>query len=301
MAMARVVASLLILSGSAAALSVGKPNLPSPHRVAEVARKMVHDQTSLKSAIQETKKEHDEACECVNWKQLYELKDARLQCGDGLEMFTYAEGKGDEHTRLNALHSSNGQKICNKFFKKLNNNFCVNVGQHNTGDAWHNKQWCYVDSHKCGRLNGGMHVSGSQVSWKLCNENDSRLRESTLDDLSVLSKADDLDLALLTKMAYPVNEEHLWWQVQGAWNVYMGAPRADGHKFIDQAYMPKMQKIQDSKEPMVFLNTKSGMPPFGVVVGNKAYEIQGNRAQNKSLPGTLNKAVCVNGCTPWGW
>jgi len=71
-----------------------------------------------------------------------------------------AGSKLDWNARDLFARQSLGKTHCLNFFKRLDNNFCVNM-------APKKGMWCYV-SPECQELNGGKKVN-EQVSYKVCN------------------------------------------------------------------------------------------------------------------------------------
>lgn len=96
-------------------------------------------------------------CECLNWKQVYESE--RILCGEGWEFaFDYPFGPEKTYEFARFAPFTMGftyHEFCGSFFKRMDNNYCVNIQHHtydSVGPVTH--QWCYV-SKECKDLNGG--------------------------------------------------------------------------------------------------------------------------------------------------
>jgi len=124
-------------------------------------------------------------CSCLSWTEAYA---SGVQCGQGLE--------------------GGSSEMCEGFFARMGNNYCASIVQGWAPGSWQGGTWCFVSS-GCIELNGGRPVTQA-VSWKVCQAGaDISLRGMHPLNLYALSKAQNLDLGILTKMAYPVFNK-LW-------------------------------------------------------------------------------------------
>lgn len=185
-----------------------------------------------------------------------------------------------------------GDAFCKNYYERLpkEQNYCSNYHFVNRPNQPDGGQWCYVSS-ECQNLHGGNQVT-TGISWKGCdNKKDSMMRNMTLDQLQAWQASDDLDIGILVKFAYPVFEKIPWESVRAFFGLE-GAP-------LEEHGAKMMQDIVDSKQPLVF-SSVNGHPPFGVIVGDKTYEVrltEGWEAQwNASHMGKITELVCVKGC-----
>ncbi|CAK0869842.1 unnamed protein product [Prorocentrum cordatum] len=177
-------------------------------------------------------------CACLNWKQVY-MNDL-AKCGEGLELYPgrhfagYPEPAGFRRRELAWAHVLVGDEYqrCDLFFKRLDRNFCVNVGPFERGvQEWFGGTWCYVGP-GCAELNGGTRLaelSGgwqdwlmgfindaavstvSNLSWKLCTPGeDARLQDVEPASFLRLAAGLSLNLGYGLKLAYPSVWNYLW-------------------------------------------------------------------------------------------
>merc|ERR1719382_2106919 len=90
-------------------------------------------------------------------------------------------------------------------------------------------QWCYVSS-ECDLASTGavgLPVKGATASWKKCSPGQDRLLgEMTPDELNKVRGDENLNLGLLTKMAYPIWAKTKWPEVKGFFLAPEGAEAA---------------------------------------------------------------------------
>lgn len=219
-------------------------------------------------------------CACVNWKQAYRSGGAR--CGDGHELYA---GTSSGQARWKASMVL-GLAYCMNFYEVLDDDFCVNVDQGNEPDAWYGRQWCYTSGEcaSASRANG----TGS-LRVKLCTEGkDELLRDRTPGTLFAMAE-EGLDVALLLRMAYPVEKRARWPLVRDALlNPSAVNLAADGPR---RAEYRRLAELQASGRPVV-LDSNTSFPPFGLVRGATAYLVQ----LAKSDIERPFAAECVAGC-----
>lgn len=222
-------------------------------------------------------------CECVAWTEVYD--DFTWQCGIGNE-FYFKTGKSRTTTAdREQLRQQMGEQFCERFFQKLNHNWCVNV---NIGADL--GQWCYV-SNKCEELQGGLQIVGSPFSWKKCNSSndDAMLRRLDPPSIAAIARQTHVDLALLHKFAYPNSREYLWEDVQSFWEAGSGQP-------LTSAMRREMQRIASSGRPYSFDTHPDLRPPHMIVVGMTVYRVSTSPELKDNDPGTWQYFECVTRC-----
>jgi len=246
------------------------------------------------------------ACKCLNWKDVYD--SARVVCGEGLELYEIIKPR----TNLSLAEASfswiplgfQHYEYCTTFFRRMDNNHCVNVAMHPYGTSdWTGEQWCYVSS-ECTELNGGQPVSQKEsyawalnwlaklplptflqhpiasglsalhspqpvardLSWKLCTRGqDSRLRDMAPKEVLELARSMDSVIGFVTKIAY----DRLL-PPEHTWESVKAAV-ASG----DIASMP--QALQDAiaaKVPIVIDVDPEGHTHQRIVRGSEVYELE---------------------------
>eukprot|EP00416_Gambierdiscus_australes_P033368 CAMPEP_0171108222 /NCGR_PEP_ID=MMETSP0766_2-20121228/68436_1 /TAXON_ID=439317 /ORGANISM="Gambierdiscus australes, Strain CAWD 149" /LENGTH=246 /DNA_ID=CAMNT_0011569683 /DNA_START=48 /DNA_END=785 /DNA_ORIENTATION=- len=209
---------------------------------------------------------NQDACACVNWREAYRTGGAT--CGDGHELFLATSGGLPKAIARVLL----GQEFCENFYKRIDDNFCVNLEHGHAPDAWYGGQWCYVSSEcaAAGPANGthSLHV-------KLCHEGqDKLLRDSSPQELRRWSQEHDFDVGLLVKMAYPVDKEAKWPVVKEAFGSDTEAVLAVlAERTSTAPAAAKLRAVLAAGKPVV-LDSNDGHPPFAVVTGSEAYLVE---------------------------
>lgn len=243
-------------------------------------RAAVHDQTGVTR--------QQSACSCLNWRSVY--SDYRVNCGQALE-FHLVTKRGVTGAKASRMI---GDEFCGKFFKRINDNFCVNADFTHAPSEWTGRQWCYVSS-ECTQLRGGRPLPGSNASWKFCAQDDNMLRMKTPNQLDTLRGKLDLDLGLMAKFAYPIWQAGKWPEVQhfllggGAAGLRADSGRVD------------LEQVVASGDPMLF-DSPTGHPPFHIVMGPGVYKVDftehGRQKYAQGRMGAVNGLKCLQGC---GW
>uniref|UniRef100_A0A7S1WGD2 Uncharacterized protein n=1 Tax=Alexandrium catenella TaxID=2925 RepID=A0A7S1WGD2_ALECA len=226
----------------------------------------------------------EDACECLVWKDVYQKHG--LECGKGKEL-TFAGGY--------EAKAEYGDTFCTKFYEKLSGNYCAQLhwGQQRE------EQWCYV-SKACTSFDIGMGGNAGPVKWKQCTPGkDKMLGRMPLEEIYNLSVAEMVDFSMFAKMSYPVYKT--WGLIWPAVHICAVNPSETGEKCI------ATREVQAGGQPMIF-DSKTGSTPFGMVYGDKAYEIRftkwfyGNALRHPdrlAIPENVVKATeyeCVAGC-----
>lgn len=248
----------------------------------------------------------DAACECLNWKRLYDAGD--VVCGEGLELYEMTKPRltlslAEAAFSWKGLGYLAYWEYCSTFFRRMDNNFCVNAAmtEYATTDL-PGQTWCYV-SDECAALNGGqkvpdkqsfsflfhalqwlpnrvafplMHLVGSylhspqplprRVSWKVCSKGpDRRLRDMPPLEVLDLARSMDSVIGFVSKIAYQrlPPPAHTWASIEGA--VAAG----------DIAKMPRL--LQDAiaaKDPVVIDVDPEGHTHQRIVRGTEVYELE---------------------------
>lgn len=173
----------------------------------------------------------EEACTCLNWKDVYAKADA--DCGDAFEFTSYTQVKYREKSPSGTLVCSNestdvnhgwpstaqeymhsklkrtawyslNTEFCDLFFLKIKDNACVKVAPSSSDSEWFGKSWCYVSS-QCQNLNGGVQIEDKAVSAKMCTEGeDELLSDKSTMELTLWYEQVGLKnvLPLIVKLAY---------------------------------------------------------------------------------------------------
>lgn len=220
-------------------------------------------------------------CTCLNWNQTY--SSHRAICGEGHELFL-ATKLGISTIRAKLLMNS---EFCLNFYKRIDDNVCINVNMGNEPGKWYSGQWCYVSA-SCDSASPVQ--SAPDVRVKMCTDgHDKMLRNMSPEDLHAYARAVDFDVGLLVKMAYPVDQDVKWHLAKGFFgqspNLQMSSDQVE-----------KLQGIITSGQPVV-LDSHDGHPPFAVVQGRKAYLVELDEAHFiRGHMNTLTTWKCVHGC-----
>lgn len=236
----------------------------------------------------------------MNWESAYEK---HVNCGDGLEKYAHRDMSQDEYD----------VNVCQRFFTRISENFCVNIGMHNKENKKSNGQWCYV-SRQCKELNGGKIVDDTRAAWKRCaGGDDEHLRDMDPEDVAVKAQDLNLDVATMLKMSYPVWEKHYWSEVRSFFLENATAPIAEEDSSEeDTALYSKMQELKhESARPMLFMHPRGedqvtfppGLVPYGedrtllsLVWGKQVYHVVPTAEPQQYSPATWHELVCVQGC-----
>mmetsp|Transcript_51908 Transcript_51908/g.161052 ORF Transcript_51908/g.161052 Transcript_51908/m.161052 type:complete len:257 (-) Transcript_51908:39-809(-) len=227
-----------------------------------------------------------DACECVNWRQAYQGGGAK--CGDGHEFYV-ATSSGVPRFMARVML---GIEFCEGFYKRINDNFCVNLDHDNKPGMWYGGQWCYV-SGQCASASPSNGTGSLRV--KLCKEGqDKQLRDKSPEEAIEWAKANDFETGLLLKMAYPVEKEVKWPAVKDAFlSPGAGSLSADA---AGASSMERLSALTRSGKPVI-LDSADGHPPFAVVQGSTAHLLEMNReGLSVSHPNSVTSVKCVAGC-----
>lgn len=232
-----------------------------------------------------------DACECLNWRTTFVAGIAT--CGDGHE-FTPLLHSGISAIRGFALEQFVQDIFCQKFFRQLNDNVCVNVANDNVPGQWYSGTWCYVsgDCASAAPTNGT-----GPLKVKQCTQGvDKTLRDMTLDELRAFSREQDMDIAMLVKFAYPMERYASWTYVRELGNdTFVAIAKSRGDLTAVDALRSKVQAIRDTNMTVV-LDSHNHNPPFGVIKGAASYEVQHNDMHDPGHPSSVSQLVCEEGC-----
>lgn len=249
-----------------------------------------------------------EACRCLNWKTLYDSLE--VACGEGLELYEMVKPRTNlslkEATFFWVFAPFQYYEFCGSFFKRMDNNHCVNVGMHEYGtQGLLGEQWCYV-SDACTELNGGQPISQKEsyssgldwlamvpllpawlgqliaqgleymhsprpvrrrLSWKLCTRGqDSRLRDMAPSDLLELARGLDSVIGYVTKIAYPRLLP------PDTWDRVKAAVAAGDIQSMPEA----LQRAIAAKVPIVVDVDPEGHTHQRILRGTEVYELEQN-------------------------
>lgn len=212
-------------------------------------------------------------CECLNWKETYRSQQA--VCGQGPELRSVAN---ELHTSLELVMPFLQSEYCIDFFERLDHNRCVNL-QLGTGAA--HKTWCYV-SPQCHRLGNGIEMPQAGANWKTCSDHeDSHLRDLTLPELWAVADANELDLGILLKSAYPVQPQR-WPDVEQFW------------WFEDFSTQPEnVRAARDAGTTVIYEVRQDGTGDKIVASGEQLWAIN---ADPSLYPRTRFGYECMSGC-----
>lgn len=239
----------------------------------------------------------DEECGCLNWKDAYG-PDFGAVCGDtGLEFHEILEMNKSETKELRRIaHGLLGGTWCDRVFKRLDGNFCVNADyrSHDMESAeWYHHQWCYVSTN-CWSANS-YGTEGATVRHKLCDSKDDLLVEKSPEELALLAASQGLDLWKFAHFAYNMYVHASVKQVEDS---FLGG----GPNPLDMG----LQLVVASNKPWL-IEGDFNNPPALVIYGNKLYKLKSperdldegistapvGAAQMNSVGDQL---VCVHGC-----
>jgi len=220
-----------------------------------------------------------DACPCLNWKKTYANK--MVECGQTNEYFLYTHKHDSSAMDRLEMDSSLGPTFCDGFYKAIDDNSCVNF------DIGADKgTWCYVS----GECADATLVPGKALRWKNCSAHDHRLRDLTPTTLAAFVADNDLDLALVHKMSYPVHKDIMWRDVEAFWG--LGGPKA---RRLPAQLRQEMQEIADAGTPYSFDTRIDKQPPHRIVMGKSVYAVN-SLARDFQHPKTWNELVCLTGC-----
>uniref|UniRef100_A0A7S2FIG6 Phospholipase B-like n=1 Tax=Alexandrium andersonii TaxID=327968 RepID=A0A7S2FIG6_9DINO len=228
-----------------------------------------------------------DACACVNWQQAYASGGAK--CGDGHELYV---GTSSGMPRLMARLLL-GMEFCDGFYKRIKDNFCVNLDHANAPDAWYGGQWCYVSS-QC--MSSSPANGTGSLRVKLCTPGqDKMLRDKTVEELTSWAKAEDFETGLLLKMAYPTEKEAKWPLVQDAY-LNPAAVNLESNA-TKQALYHRVSTLTAASKPLI-LDSKDGHPPFAVVRGgSRADLLELTGQKDMAHPNSITSLKCTAGCS----
>uniref|UniRef100_A0A7S1PVR3 Subtilisin n=1 Tax=Alexandrium catenella TaxID=2925 RepID=A0A7S1PVR3_ALECA len=221
-----------------------------------------------------------DACKCLSWKDVY--ANHGVECGQGPEL-TFAGGY-----RAKPMV---GEEFCTKWYERISGNFCTQLHFGEQRD----EQWCYVSSECQAATVGG---TVGDVKWKLCKPDaDTMLGQMSPQQLHEIAVTENKDPGLVFKMAYPVvkkdNEVQNWPGAKAC------LKRPNGRK------CETIKAAQDFGKPLIF-DSKDGHPPFGAIIGRKAYESHFtpwfyqtflDQTTLWKSPFKMNEYTCVHGCS----
>jgi len=227
-------------------------------------------------------------CRCMVWADVYSKHEVVCGMANELGFLPHPE-----------RHPAKIQEICSRFFEKFTDRHCVQTLPSEPVQD----QWCYV-SEECQELDDGVHMEGSDVSWKHCSpEKDAQLSTLTPEELHKIAVKTGTDPSLLLRLAYPLwmqtnPDDYMYWP--GAQMVLGLIPPYGNLTRKNQT----VHKIMATNQPYV-LNSLTGKPPYGLIWGEKVYEAKysqyfwNNVAHIEEvyddLPGVIDY-VCRAGC-----
>jgi len=239
-------------------------------------------------------------CTCVNWKQAYATKGAL--CGGGHEMFHETrKGRPIWMARMKM-----GLEFCEFFYKRINENFCLNLDHVNEPDAWYGGQWCYV-SEQCKSAAPSNRTGSLRV--KLCTEGkDNMLRDKSPEEVIEWARKNDFETGTVLKFAYPVERKAMWPLVKDAFMAptdltvipnpleLMNNPvgKAALRESTETAHS-RLGEIIASNKPVV-LDSHEGTPPFAVIRGDMVHLVTYDHSPDFHHLGSLTEIKCVAGC-----
>jgi len=155
-----------------------------------------------------------------------------------------------------------GEDFCQGFFARAGNR-CVNT---NIGVDANTTQRCFV-SGQCRDLHGGAFVT-KMLGIKHCvaGEGDDRLADKTVDELIQLSTQNQWDIGLVLKMSYATPWGTRWEVAKNYLKGIVG---------LTAGQMQELDAHRASGRPIV-IDSLTGIPPWGVVVGRELYEVKMN-------------------------
>jgi len=133
------------------------PHKQTPQRGGEISRRT----SSVPYNVNEAS--GNAACRCLNWKEAY--ASGSVSCGQGQELYPFLQTSDLSWDQALPFV---GDEMCTDFYEKLDHNSCVPLSPEISIEG-RDDQWCYVST-ACMDLNGGAHVQGRAVSWKMCAE-----------------------------------------------------------------------------------------------------------------------------------
>jgi len=224
-------------------------------------------------------------CDCVNWQEAYRTGGAK--CGDGHEFYVASSSGIPKFMRPILL----GLEFCQGFYKRIDDNFCVNLDHDNHPDEWFGGQWCYVSS----QCTSAAPANGTgTLRVKLCAEGrDKLLRDKPLAELFAWAKSNDFETGLLLKMAYPLEKKATWPLIK---DVFSGSKvNLEEFPALRQAH-ERLPMVMRPGKPLV-LDSPDGHPPFGVVQDSTAYLLElPMTPKDMSHPNSITTVTCVAGC-----
>jgi len=227
-------------------------------------------------------------CACLNWKKVYER--GAIPCGAGREH----EHKVIEHDIPFWISQRFlVGEVCHNFFLRIDDNVCVNRLQDRYKNHMRPQQWCYVLAECTGSGTIDTLQANTPVRIKWCDprKGDDMLWEYTPEELFKFALDNDLDPAQAAKFAYRVEREATWDAVKGQWGQTSN---------IDFSSLgSRMQRVVNfikDVDQYVVLDSKDRHPPFGIVKGNKAWQISPDPKPDRRAPNTFSQWGCVADC-----
>lgn len=224
-----------------------------------------------------------DTCSCKTWKEVY--AEGLVTCGHGNE-YRVLVPQFKNPSEQQFIHALWGEKLCDNFFTKMGGSACTNL---KTG--MDKGQWCYVSS-ECDKLRGGEVVpNATNLAWKRCTSSDDLFKDWDMEKLNKFADEYDLDLALLTKMALPL-EGHLWSAVGSFWE-----NPEEAAKTLPSGVRKYFQRIVDSGRTVTFDTDKDHLPPHVVVTGKKVYWVESTGLNETGVPPPKKKELFKMRCS----
>eukprot|EP00747_Dinoflagellata_sp_TGD_P016321 gnl/TRDRNA2_/TRDRNA2_125032_c0_seq1.p1 gnl/TRDRNA2_/TRDRNA2_125032_c0~~gnl/TRDRNA2_/TRDRNA2_125032_c0_seq1.p1 ORF type:complete len:808 (-),score=136.06 gnl/TRDRNA2_/TRDRNA2_125032_c0_seq1:115-2538(-) len=246
------------------------------------------------------------ACDCQNWKNAYISRKAT--CGMGPEFYMFTHDDHPSEDQYNDVRvQKDAKELCTSFFERMDHDLCVNV---NKGED--KGQWCYVSS-DCSDINGGsMAKFNDKFGWKRCRrDQDGMLRKKIPEYLEMLAERDDVDLGLLHKMSYPLDQgripylgmsrtEPLWSDRRDLWIIRHHRSQTkmnilekmlDLGKTLLQTRVARIDHFLVTGKPHSFDTRADGKPPHRIMLGANVYAVvQSDPSEGR---GSKNKLLCL--------
>jgi len=229
-------------------------------------------------------------CECLNWKHVYSR--GAIPCGSGRE-YEHKVIEGDVPFWVPQMFQVT--EVCHNFFLRIDDNVCVNRLHDRYMHHYRPQQWCYVlaDCTGSGTVET-LDQGNKQVRIKWCDpkHGDNMLWDYTPEELFRFAADHDLDTAQLAKMAYRIEREATWENAKGGWGQTETVALAKS-----STRMQKLVNYIKEIDQYVVLDSDNQHPPFGIVKGSKAWEINPDPHPDRRAPNTFSQWGCVANCT----
>jgi len=237
-----------------------------------------------------TNRAHD--CDCLNWRLAYRHLGAT--CGKNELNFATSQGAS-----LRQATRQHARLVCERHQRLLNGTFCVNLAF----EQWSGPegQWCYVANH-CKNLNGGKAGQGTAPNMKVCQgDSDELLWGKTVDQIVEIARANDVDVSVLLKQAYPTWRSEKWEDIEAIYEQNDAEDLQNGRKSKFKSEHKQLFEKLARNEPIIFdMESKQLALPYYVVAKEKVYKVQRTReaTANPELEhmGGTSQVLCLHGC-----